>query len=292
MGGSNGTVKQKSTPLATHVIIGGMVFPWEAKAPYVASGYSILGGIEYIEALDLIRCHLCGEWFKRLPSHLREDEGVTVEQYKKSHGLAYSTVLKGAKLTAAIRSKPRRKPQYLAFIKQGQAAHRGPEVERKIYEIAERLGNTPNNTELKLAGLTEYTIKTALKVRSISEAMHKLGLKPRVWGRPTDSTRIPDIKDVAARGNAELRNLRSLCQAQIRTRLLKLVDELGRTPTFIQLRQAGLHGNTVPYALGFASMREVWESLGVKPNQRGFGPGFGSSYNRHHMHKPDVTTAL
>jgi hypothetical protein len=47
-------VKPEAEVSATHVIIGGLVFPWEAKAPYVPSGHSILGGLEYNAGADLI----------------------------------------------------------------------------------------------------------------------------------------------------------------------------------------------------------------------------------------------
>src|SRR4051812_44274200 len=81
---------------ATHVLIGGIVFPRAEKAPYVMSGHSVLGGLEYNEEKDRVKCHKCGNWFRRLGRHLSQVEGISSSQYKRDHGLRQSTTLASA----------------------------------------------------------------------------------------------------------------------------------------------------------------------------------------------------
>lgn len=74
-----------------YVIIRGQVFRWEEKAPFVPSGESVLGAVEYDLETKRCKCHHCGEWFERLDIHTsRAAEHPTAREYKYQHGLRAS----------------------------------------------------------------------------------------------------------------------------------------------------------------------------------------------------------
>lgn len=277
-------VTKQTDFLATHVLIGGMIFPWEAKAPYVASGYSILGGLEYNYLNDHVRCHVCGKWFAMLYSHLREIEGMDLDTYRTTFGLRNSTILKG------YRQAKQRSP-YPKVVRLHKAKNAGTSTRKdaaavitKVKQLAATLDRTPTTNELRLIGLSPERVRKAGDGVTLNDAIRKMGLVPNmpgvlIGGRPSKEVTTP------IREEAETKNLRSLCQAQIRTRLLVLADKLGRTPKHSELRVAGLNESVVPYTLGFATMREVFVSLGLTPNRRG-KPSGGMIY------RPDNTVAL
>lgn len=253
---------------ATHVLIRGMVFPWAAKAPYVASGRSVLGALEYNLEKDLVRCHVCGLWFTRLYLHLEKAEGMSPESYRSTYGLNQLTLLTGWKRQTSYKPKPpgfkgkqkarndrppKRKPRLTL-----------PEVKEKVANLVNLLGRAPSRHEMRLHDLSPCTFKLTTGAKSVTEGLAKLGIQiprpdgPRTYN--TDAIRVP----TSHRLGAEDRNLHSLCQAQIRTRLLQLVDNLGRIPKRRELELAGLRYDSIPFALGVSGMPEVWEELGLR----------------------------
>jgi predicted transcriptional regulator len=181
---------------ATHVIIGGIVFPWEAKAPYVPSGKSVLGALEYNQAEDKIKCHACGGWYQQLSRHLGNTDGISARQYKIEAGLNQDTGLRVPHLRLANRLAAKRKT--------GLIPHR------------------------KKAGCP---------------GKHQRSLNHR----------------------AEDQNLRMLCQAQIRQRIMQLALTLGCTPAVKDLIAAGLNPAPVTRSMGM-SLSSVMRSLGLMPN--------------------------
>ena len=77
----------------THVIVLGGVYAWESKAPYVESGHSVLGALEYNEGDNRIKCHECGGWYRSLGKHVAETHGMRPREYRRDHGLKTSTSL-------------------------------------------------------------------------------------------------------------------------------------------------------------------------------------------------------
>jgi predicted transcriptional regulator len=195
-----------ATIKATHVIIGGVVFPWAAKAPYVAAGKSLLGALEYNDEHDLIKCHVCGGWFMRVGRHVSHSDGISGAEYKREFGLMKGTAL-----------------------------------------------CTPS-----------------FRVRLSRHARHaKIG----------DATRLPHRKtlDMPSRsGSAEGRNLKNLCQAQLRHRVLQLAVSLNGTPTVNDLRTAGIHGRAIQTAFGMTASAFM-RSLGLTPNRPKTGHSNGHS---------------
>ena len=190
---------------ATHVLIGGLSFPWAAKAPYVASGKSILGAIEYNEAEGLIKCHVCGKWMQSVGHHVRQD-GVTPREYRRDFGLRLSS-----RLAAPLAVERRR--------------------------VA-----------------SQHLQSTSTKAERVA----------RLRAAPRGKTGVAPGYD----GQAEVRNLRSLCYAQIRARVLALGVNLGGTPTRRDCRDAGITPKVISATFQM-SYTEFIKSLGFTPNRKG-----------------------
>lgn len=84
---------------AEHVVIQGDVFLYKDKAPFVGSGVSVAGALEYDHVEDKIKCHECGEWVRHLGVHLkRAEHNLTAREYKLKHGLKQTTALVSEKI--------------------------------------------------------------------------------------------------------------------------------------------------------------------------------------------------
>jgi hypothetical protein len=92
-----------------YVLIGGQVYRWKEKAPFVRSGKSLLGALEYDHKGDSLKCHECGQSFKMLGQHVRQKHPLDVREYKARHGLRMGMSLIGPglrdRLSKGIRSR-------------------------------------------------------------------------------------------------------------------------------------------------------------------------------------------
>lgn len=188
------------------VLIRGHVFAYEEKAPFVASGKSVLGALEYDFKRDLVKCHECGEWFASIASHLSNGQKIhgdlTVAEYKKRHGInlhgsglvAIGVRLKQqASLTNRKQSgmplRSTKKPTGTEFT--GKAHVSSSWQERKnvnarcqaqtifrIQVLAATLGRTPTKAELAKAGLHSLWRDFG----NYSLAMEEAGLIPNSSG--------------------------------------------------------------------------------------------------------------
>ena len=185
---------------ATHVIIGGIVFPWAAKAPYTPSGYSTLGAMEFNQNENRLRCHMCGEWFQSVGCHVRASEGITAAQYRRDHGLRHVTSLSVPSVHEKFVRQGRRGTKRRSF-KPGQVIarksirenpgcaemlnlrmHCQAQIRKRIMITAFKVDGTPSARDLKEhEGLDHRTIKQALGL-TLSQVMINLGLKPNRVG--------------------------------------------------------------------------------------------------------------
>lgn len=83
-----------------YVIFCGEVFRWEEKEPFIVSGKSVHGALEYDRETETVKCHVCGKFLGRLSSHIKE-HGLTGRQYKINHALQQKTAL----LSPVVRTK-------------------------------------------------------------------------------------------------------------------------------------------------------------------------------------------
>lgn len=83
---------------AEHVLIRNQTFFYKQKAPFIVSGMSVLGALEYDSAEDKVKCHECGEWFYALCGRHLRNHGLSHRSYKFKHGLSLRTALCGERL--------------------------------------------------------------------------------------------------------------------------------------------------------------------------------------------------
>jgi hypothetical protein len=208
--GNVGGVKSISfPPQKAHgsVIIRGHVFTWAEKQPFVASGKSVLGAMEYNTADDTTKCHECGEWFRFLGSRIHRNHGIGRAEYNATHGLSRNTAISGLGLRAKRRdvqireAKQGRGTSDKRFIA-GRASGKGKvkgrtfgphpvEVQNKanrcaaqllyqVQRLAATIGRTPGRDALVKAGINPHVLEH--RFGSVPAAMNACGLEPNQSG--------------------------------------------------------------------------------------------------------------
>jgi len=192
-----------------HVKIKGKTFLYKQKAPFVASGMSVSGAIEYDVEADKLRCHECGEWFGCLATHIVKKHGLNARAYKMKHGLRAKTALvsermrveRSRRITARnsadteghrentlqgwIMARRRRQPpkkQYAEYRNQNGSC--AAQLLERIKQVATKLGHTPSERELMLAGISRTSVLRTLNVKSIDALMSLADLVPNGRSRP------------------------------------------------------------------------------------------------------------
>ncbi len=175
------------------VIIRGYIFDYEEKAPFVLSGKSTLGALEYEPETDRTKCHECGEWARSLAHHVRRAHSLNRKDYNVKHGLRRSSALSGMKRrnnhSIASRAmnnigKATATASAVAQAKRNTGGTRpaGPQLEVRnlnarcmaqvtfrLMTLAAQLGHTPTPRERKDAGLLDGMI--ARRFGNITNAM-------------------------------------------------------------------------------------------------------------------------
>lgn len=196
------------------VLIRGKVFLYKQKAPFVQSGKSVLGALEYRESDDKVRCHECGEWHRSLAPHLKVKHSLTPHYYRFRHGLNKHSALCGTRFALdrsarAIAQAPdaleHLRDRMKGFHTQNKAKQRPEKLQRttefrnelgschaqvleRIKRLADRLGRTPTGRELASEGVS---VKSALYVTgatTIGALMGLAGLLP-LNGRHTKTSK-------------------------------------------------------------------------------------------------------
>lgn len=204
------------------VIIRGHIFDYEQKAPFVASGVSVLGAIEYDGKNDLLRCHECGAWWEHLGAHLFA-HSTKAKAYKVKHGLNQGTGLVNMRISASVKTEMAARlasGEQTPFMRHrgaGQTSiaqerqrsamsRRAPRNESRnlnakckaqllfrIQTVAAKLGHTPSRSDLTRAGLAQSTICWSFGTTKLGDVMRLAGLTPNESGkRPVKfSDRMP-----------------------------------------------------------------------------------------------------
>lgn len=82
----------------------GYVTLYNYKEPFMKfdKGFGYLGVLLFDGESDKIQCHICGDWFYALGSHLRWEHKMTASKYKELVGLRKRTALIGEKLRDSL----------------------------------------------------------------------------------------------------------------------------------------------------------------------------------------------
>ncbi len=177
------------------VIITGVVMPYEAKAPYVESGKSILGALELDATESTLKCHECGEPYAGLAYHVGQ-HGISPREYRRKHGLRHDTHLQIPKLVARRAAKARTKEFLLANRSTTALTHASPsarlgprnseaanlaatcreQLRKRIRSIADELGRQPSISDLRARGISAQTAKMRFHVKTMDRLMEACGL--------------------------------------------------------------------------------------------------------------------
>jgi len=205
---SAGTVVYRTGQPETHVIIDGIMYPWAQKAPFVESDMSILGGLEYSDSLQKLKCHECGEWRTVIAgNHLKGVHGIDQREYKVRHGLFMRTrlispsshlltggkgrLIKGSGFSAESRAKgqetmKRRKEEAHNYpLSRAEAANLNAkcraQLSVRLLDLYRELGETPTRSALLRHKLVPMGIerKFGMKLR---EVFLSLGMMPNKVG--------------------------------------------------------------------------------------------------------------
>lgn len=204
-------IPRKDKPQAArYVRIDGRVFLYRSKEPYISSGQSVLGAIEYNPQADTLKCHECGEWHKSLGTHSAMLHGIRANAYKKKHGLKRKTSLVSEGLRSAASTRmatanelrggtplqldpEMREAANQALRATGRGGTHCPEhrnlrktcqaqIIQRVNEFAGELRHTPSQIEIEDIGLTKDTVCFALNVATWNEAMQICNLEPNRKG--------------------------------------------------------------------------------------------------------------
>lgn len=189
-----------------HVLIRGAVYRYTEKAPFVRSGVSVCGAIEYDAATDFLRCHECGEFFENLGVHIGHHE-MGQDEYREKHGLNARTPLANYRLrqirSVACTARRQYEKARQHLFKKGNGSTGGrtgqkkmmlellnargnckAQIVEKLKEAAAELGRRPKERELVEFDTNWTTVRKYFG--SMDKAMKASGI-------PED---IPDCKCV------------------------------------------------------------------------------------------------
>jgi hypothetical protein len=183
-----------------HVIMNHEVFFYKNKAPFVSSGKSIAGALEYDKDNDLVKCHECGEFYKMLGRHVHDKHEMTARAYKIKHELNQSTALLAEKVRHKISDKAQkrveregsphfntekrikalkasRRPKTLASAERRNGVmHCKAQLMEKLRNAAIALKRTPSCSEMKEFGIPQGSLEH--HYGCLANAMKLAGLVP------------------------------------------------------------------------------------------------------------------
>jgi hypothetical protein len=184
---------------ASHVLIRGQVFTYAEKAPFVASGQSVMGAIEFDQEADTCRCHECGEFIRGLGNHIKR-HGLQRQTYNLRHGLRRNGRLGSPTIAAkhrlrvvgnnnkairmAIAAIRVKRPTMPKFVHSAETANLNARCQAQlifqVQMLALRVGHSPTHPELRAAGISASAIRH--RFGGIPELCGMAGLQPNMGG--------------------------------------------------------------------------------------------------------------
>jgi hypothetical protein len=285
----------------THIIISGTMFPWAEKAPYVRSGESVLGAVEYDAKTDRIKCHECGEWEAHVGIHLKA-HGDNAKAYRLRHGLNIGSPLCGPGRSRAL--------EILALQHQAPARKVAKLVEEKIasgldlvaarrtaaqefsasYSWAAKQHKRLLHGEFSqatfpgaaIAKRVEEMLASAADITAARRAVaQEFSASYRYVAEQHKKLRQVRAKNDAIRGRRgpqsgrrqaphryyERDNLRAQCRAQLSERISALCARLGRRPYQSELISEQIRPEAIRRVFGM-TLSKVFDLLKLPPRER------------------------
>ena len=186
---------------------------WLPPFQKVEGGYGYMGVLAEDVGTGKLQCHICGQWFELLTTHISARHGLTSAEYSNQFGLYRSTALKSMRI---------RKIQSKVMLEMRK--------KHKKHRMKFKKGN-------KISG------------------------NRKGWKKPLEE-----------------QNKYGICELQVRDKILKLKDKLGKTPALTQVIDT--------YGGSFASLihnrysgyLSLLKSLGLKPGVSNFNPKYSKEY--------------
>lgn len=155
-------------------------------------------------------CHVCGEFFRALGSHIRA-HGYTAAQYRRAMGLSRAQPLTSTGLSESISRRQRQ--SYAASPEHRQRLEPGQEMVRdgRLTELAKTSGHMPLQSERLRSAALEQGRRTREQHRreAMSERVDELGideLGPWLCATYTHGTSLADLADTLGIGHQRLRS--------------------------------------------------------------------------------------
>lgn len=203
------------------VLIAGILFPFEAKEPFVRSGHGPFGAFASNRLTGKIKCHECGTWWNDLGVHVVRTHEIPVRQYQIRHGLRSATGLASHRhrslKSQQARTRSAKPPIRSLSHEEAQAVGRGAAVAARvranmgkgwsvspeqanlkgkcqaqivatIKKIAGELRRTPTTKELNDYGIWHHGIRHLFDM-PLRDVLSTCGLRPN-YGGPDVPTRL------------------------------------------------------------------------------------------------------
>lgn len=195
---SSGSIIWHSGQRETDIFVRGLVLPWIDKAPFVPSGMSVLGAVEYDRNTDKTKCHECGEWYSSLSCHIRGHK-ISATAYRKKHGITLKSKINGLKAQEkqAQIAKNRKGSKTFTVGHPRYGSGLGPpkgrplsleilnlegkcqaQISAQLVALHAKLGRTPTANEIRAQGLRIATIESVFGAK-MKQVLLRLNMKPR-----------------------------------------------------------------------------------------------------------------
>jgi hypothetical protein len=159
------TIEYESAP-SGYVNIG----KWEPPFAPVKKGFGFFGVLAEDSEDGKLQCHVCGEWFEQLPTHISRKHKMTGAQYREKYGLFRSTALKSKRIRL-LQSKVITKLQKEGKMQLGNTNGYG--FKKKNKEAGNRKGKAKALESQNRYGVCDLQIMT-----KIIDLSNKLGKTP------------------------------------------------------------------------------------------------------------------
>ena len=187
------------------VLIRGKCFLYRQKAPFVPSGESIYGALEYRESSDEVRCHECGGWYHFLPTHIFRTHAISCAEYRHRHGLRRRCALCGPRMCCKIKAgkeeyyqrlreavrSPEKRAEFGAMSRAtanlrqrgsdtaerlNESGHCRAQLTQRLKELHAIYGAVPTNKQLIKHGISPASVCLSFNLPTITDVLKSLEL--------------------------------------------------------------------------------------------------------------------